>query len=493
MDISVTPLTMAQATEARRLLDRVLDGANIIMAVESDGGQALLDQLADRLATARCRVFHVTAGLPGSLTLSAFMAQVADRPDLAAHDDEVLDLGFKALTFLDATCDRIVLLVSDAQSLPRGVLRYIQFASKSGSNLQVVFAGKPGFQNLMQANEFMHTRERLAAAPVAAGALARPATAPLAAPSLLSAPRLPESLTAPSLDRVERVRNRLASTPAVSQAQPRNRRLWAGIGLGIVASVALGVGIGEHIAQKTSMAVTEMPSLDAAASSAPSDTGSAALEPPGSPKPAGFNETSPRMLPAASGNTGAAADSASTAAPANDVPNSPAPVIGTDVGRDGAVPSGQPPGNLASGVHPGHPDVPGPQPPTASDDASATAPAAPEALPPAIPVFVRPAVPTPRQAEAGVRDQSPAASESVARRGSAPQPRAAVRSRTGSPRSAPEGETPYAGQSFQWVPPPAEVNPRSQPAGSQPTSPEQPFIGTYTRGPDGVRTFRLNP
>ena len=87
-------------------------------------------------------------------------------PTPGVQHDEFLKLGFQALTTLDAACDRIVLLINDANTLRPSALRYIQLACGAGTHLQLVLAGKRGFLDLIGPNEFAHLRERLATGPI---------------------------------------------------------------------------------------------------------------------------------------------------------------------------------------------------------------------------------------------------------------------------------------------------------------------------------------
>jgi len=167
----------------RRLVDEVLAGNDVTLFIRSDAGRTLLDAAADCLVRLRSRALRV-AGTPlDGLSLSTLMAQVTGQPDPGGKNDEFLRRGFQALTVLDATCDRTVLLISDANTLQPAALRYIQFACHAGTKLQLVFAGRRGFLEMLAPGEFTGLRDRLAVGPILTPQAARPVVVgPAAAP-----------------------------------------------------------------------------------------------------------------------------------------------------------------------------------------------------------------------------------------------------------------------------------------------------------------------
>jgi len=167
----------------RRLVDEVLAGNDVALFIRSDAGRPLLDAAADCLVRLRSRALRVAATPVDGLSLSTLMAQVTGQPDPGGKNDEFLRRGFQALTVLDATCDRIVLMVSDASTLQPAALRYIQFACHAGTKLQLVFAGRRGFLEMLAPGEFTGLRDRLAVGPILTPQAARPVVVgPVAAP-----------------------------------------------------------------------------------------------------------------------------------------------------------------------------------------------------------------------------------------------------------------------------------------------------------------------
>lgn len=167
----------------RRLVDEVLAGNDVTLFIRSEAGRTLLDAAADCLVRLSSRVLRVSGPPADGLSLSTLMAQVTGQPDPGGRNDEFLRRGFQALTVLDATCDRIVLLISDANTLQPAALRYIQFACHAGTRLQLVFAGRRGFLEMLAPGEFAGLRNRLAVGPILTPQAARPVVVgPAAAP-----------------------------------------------------------------------------------------------------------------------------------------------------------------------------------------------------------------------------------------------------------------------------------------------------------------------
>jgi hypothetical protein len=239
-----TASSISQPDALRRLLDPILAGDDVTLFIKSDDGRELLDAAAECLATMRCRVLRAAGTFPEGLSLSVLMAQVTGLPVPDAQNDEALKRGFQALTALDGTCDRIVLLVSDANTLRPSALRYIQLACRAGTNLQLVLAGKRGFLDLLAPNEFSHLRERLATGPIVTPTLSNPAS-PAAAAPLRRAQPVHDALAPQALEQT----GPWPSRPMLSSlydASPRKRlAAVAGIGLGMAACVALTIWAGE--------------------------------------------------------------------------------------------------------------------------------------------------------------------------------------------------------------------------------------------------------
>ena len=277
-----TNLPSSQPDALHRLLDSVLAGNDVTLFIRSDDGRELLDVAAERLAMCRCRVFRAAGTSSEGLSLPVLMAQVIGQPAPGVHNDEALKRGFQALTTLDATCDRIVLLVSDANTLQPAVLRYIQLACKAGTTLQLVLAGKRGFLELLSPHEFAPLRARLATGPIITPlspiptvAPAAPVAAPVAPPVALQRPSPMQDLpVAPAPRQIGPQPGRpMLSSPA---HLPRRKRLaaLASIGLGLAAGIAFAVwpgGNGEPaVPGQQAMLAVELPVVpDAAVAVAP--------------------------------------------------------------------------------------------------------------------------------------------------------------------------------------------------------------------------------
>lgn len=260
MDTHSIDLPLPKAEALRRLVDQVLAGGDAVVAAGA-AAAGLLDDAAAQLAEQRCRVLRVAAA--DGLSLSGLMAQVTGQSDLTAQDDQVLKRVFQALTVLDSDCDRIVLLVSDAQALQQPALRYIHFASRVGTALQLVLAGEHGPPDLLGA-ETASLQTRLATHPIisvaATSGPAQPepgrrvvvAAAPIpVARDIPSAPLVtptPQAVPLPSVPS----RPALSSKP-VSRSKPLlagvRRRSWivaGSISMGMVTCIGLGILIGRR-------------------------------------------------------------------------------------------------------------------------------------------------------------------------------------------------------------------------------------------------------
>ena len=160
MYISGAGQTIRPSNAFPLLVDSILGGGDVILI--SDGGdeRALLDQAATSLAGMRTRVLRASDVLPDGIRVSMQSGDTADPSRSSIPDDEFLTQSYVALTVLDETCDRIVLLISDAHALQHSALRYIQFVSRSCGHLQLVFCGTHEFLNLLEIKSFdwLHTR-----------------------------------------------------------------------------------------------------------------------------------------------------------------------------------------------------------------------------------------------------------------------------------------------------------------------------------------------
>lgn len=301
MDMPLNTLTLAQSDALRRILDRVASGRDALVA--GDDGHALLDAAAEQLAALRHRAIRVSVP-PAGLSLSGLMASITGRPDLAAQDDAVLELGFRMLTVRDDGCDGIVLLVSGADRLQRPALRYIQFACRAGRDLRVVLAGAE-LEDAVAVPELSALRARLAEdaavapapialKPVAAApappappepapvqlALAEPApTTPVPASAAL-APAAP-ALAVPAIH-AARVRPAVsARTGAASKAR---RVAWAA-GLGLAASLAFALWATRTPWQPASEQAAMAPAAPVAPASTPAPPVVAVAAAPTEPAP----------------------------------------------------------------------------------------------------------------------------------------------------------------------------------------------------------------
>jgi len=294
-----------QPDALRLLLDRVMGGADAILINKGDGARVLLDLAADCLAEMRSRVLRAAEVLPGTLGGPAASPHVAGSSKASVPDDELLARGFQALTVLDQTCNRIVLLISDAHALQYPALRYIQFVGRSGAPLQFVFSGTRKFFDLLNAEEFAWLRTRLTAGLVVTLA------APIAETSDVS-PELP-SVSKSSAEWVEETAVPLpqARSSAVSASTP-SRVLWLGalalLGLGGAACFVLSRPNGE---------------VDSPAVSRPA---AAVIQSLGPPEPSPTSAPAPQVL---EGDTSHSEPEASAAEPG--VPAQPSPAMASAV------------------------------------------------------------------------------------------------------------------------------------------------------------------
>lgn len=256
-----------------RLLDAILAGDDVTLFIKSDDGHRLLDAAAECLGALRCRVFRAEGTLPEGLSLPVLMKQALGQPAPGVQDDEFLKLGFQALTTLDAACDRIVLLINDANTLRPSALRYIQLACRAGTNLQLVLAGKRGFLDLLGPHEFAHLHERLATGPIITPPLPGPRSAAASPAAVAPVPPMRDLLPTQAGMQV----GQQYSRPMLSSFAHGSRRsrmvALAGIGVGVAACIAAAVwtGIGEQpaISEQQVTLLVEPPVSNAPAAALP--------------------------------------------------------------------------------------------------------------------------------------------------------------------------------------------------------------------------------
>ncbi len=220
---------MSQPDTFDRVIRQVLAGGDVAILAPDGGADALLDKATRRLAIQDSRVFRLKATVSEGLSIARLVAEVTGRLERTQQDDLILREAFGNLTVLDESYDRIVLLISGADALPRSTLRYLQLAIRVGPALQFVLAGTPGFLAALDTDEFAPLHSRLAAQEAVDLGAAAPAAAQPPAP-----PRPVPLVPAPG-----------TANPATGPAPMRRVRagrgavIAAGLGLA-VACVALG-------------------------------------------------------------------------------------------------------------------------------------------------------------------------------------------------------------------------------------------------------------
>ncbi len=306
-----------QPDALRLLLDRLHRGADAALIAEGDGGHVLLDLVADCLSGRRTRIIRAEEVLPGS-----FAAPV--------RDDAALGRSFQALTKLDGTCDRTVLLVGDAETLPHPALRYIQFASRTAPRLQLVFCGTRAFFDTLNAEEFAWLRARLTAgpvlalaAPIAEDADAPPPAVPDPPPARAAAATLRLDARRPAVSTGRRSTGRRSSAGRRSRALPLGALALLGLallGLGGAAGFVLGMqGAPDRPEGSQQTASIQPPTLpDAPAPGTPGASVASRADP--EPPSAASNAPPPSPLsPAAAGR----AQGAGPGSPPGEQPTSP--------------------------------------------------------------------------------------------------------------------------------------------------------------------------
>lgn len=194
----MTPLSLNQPDALRRVMDQVLGGGHVTVTARESSAEALLDEAAANLAIQGSRVFRAAATLPSGVSVAWLVAQVTGHLMSKQQGDRVLEQVFRDLTILDATCHRIVLLVTNAEVLQKSTLRYLQLATRAGSALQLVMAGKPEFLDSLAAQDLVPLYTRLTANSVvelrpAKGRLIAAAVLPQSRPSRAASPAQPNS------------------------------------------------------------------------------------------------------------------------------------------------------------------------------------------------------------------------------------------------------------------------------------------------------------
>ena len=431
MDMPDRTLPALQADPLRRLVDSVLAGDDVTLFIRSDDGRDLLEAAAGCLVAMRCRVLRATGAASDGLSLPALLEQAVGQPAPGAQNDEFLRRSFQAFTTLDATCDRIVLLVSDANALRPTALRYIQLACRAGTSLQLVLAGKRGFLDLLDHPEFAHLRERLATGPIITPVPPRPAFG-----AASQRPRAIQGLF--DAEEATRVGQTQHSSPQFDRPMlsslansPHRRRFAAltGISFGIAACIALAIWAGE----------SDPPAI-------PRQQAMLVFEPPKAP------EVQPLVIPDAPRQP---PDSGPASSGVASAPSSaPPPSVEAAAPSSGQAPVAAPPIS-------GPPVLASPAPAEDASALTAPLPAAPSAMLP----------PTP--------------TKNVGRKNPQPLSRfATARAPTLNAGSVAAWEDPYP-------PPPRDWRPTA-PAQMATELPDQPksYIGTYATDANGIRTFR---
>ena len=412
-----------QPDALRLLLDRLHRGADAALIAEGDGARVLLDLVADCLSSRRIRTLWAEAVLPSS-------------PAAPMPDDAALSRSFQALTMLDGTCDRIVLLVGDAGTLSHPALRYIQFASRTAPHLQLVFCGTRAFLDTLNAEEFASLRARLTAGPVLA--LAAPITedadtdAPLPAAVSDNPPAWAGKAAPPLPD---------AWGPAVSSAGKRSRALPLGA-LALLGLALLGVGGAAGFVLGVRGAPADRPAASQQAASVQPPTLPNASA-PGMPGAGAASRADPEPVPAA---------------PDALPPPSPAMAGGAQGAGPGSPPGGQPA-----------------PPPAVAPGPVVTVRSQPKA---GLPEDPRPSEPPTGVARSLGRPGAAAPSRAAAM--------AALESRVRRLREARDQAAPP--RDDEWA--------SSQPAFGSWTAPESlppRYIGSYAADANGVRVFHPEP
>lgn len=243
---------------AARVLDRIGSGGDVRLV----GAPAplFLTEVADRLE-AFCSVVRVTAPA-GGLSLSAFIAQLSGLKNFDEHDDAALELGFRRLAEPEAPHRRTVLLLDAAEGVQRPVLRYLQQAGRAAVNLVLLVAFCPDLDALLSEPGMAPLRTRLTDATITLSGV-EPTVAPPLLPVLEDsapvsrAPVVVHALPSPPAP-VAVPAEWTAGAPAAPISLGARRRTmgWIASGMGVAASLALGVWLGRSGEHGTSLPLT---------------------------------------------------------------------------------------------------------------------------------------------------------------------------------------------------------------------------------------------
>jgi type II secretory pathway predicted ATPase ExeA len=116
------------------------DDDYIVLVGDDDARCRVLDRLASELVSLRCRVVRITATGPGELSLQEFVGQLSQQLGSDAGAGDTLERIHRHLTEVDASCDRIALLIERAHLLQASALRFVQLTSRCSPNLRIVLA-----------------------------------------------------------------------------------------------------------------------------------------------------------------------------------------------------------------------------------------------------------------------------------------------------------------------------------------------------------------
>lgn len=438
MYISSVAQPVSQPDALRLLLDRIFAGADVTLISEGDEGRVLLDLAADHLAERRSRILWAAEVLPGTLGLSVPLPHMAGLSKAHIPDDKLLAHGYQALTVLDQTCDRIVLLVSDAQALQHLALRYIQFVSRSGAPLQFVFCGTRKFLDLLNLKEFERLRARLTTGLVAT--LATPiAEASDMSPSLPSAAGHPVAWIEETAVPFSRTRR-----PAVSTSKPS----------GILPLGALALlGLSGAACLLLSMQSGEADGLGASSQAV------AVIQPSSLPEQPSIPVLAVQVLEGDASRFDSKVSSAAAGVPDQDLPITASEVQGADQRSPSIVP---------------------PIPSATALDAAVTVWSQTSAVPEAEPNKPRLREPLPGPVRSLGRQTALAVPSHTAG--------ATLGDRARRPKAARDQSALLPSGSDHWLVPQAASSSREPPDGRSPR-----YIGSYATDANGVRVFRLEP
>ncbi len=165
LQLSATTATLTKSELPRQLTAAMKRGTSAFIATPV-ATLTLLDESAALLRASRIRVLHVRP--PYNLT--SFMHQIA--PTASEEDGSLLDSTYDALTVLDPSCDRIVLLAESAHLMPKMTLRYIESLVCKRSHLCVALAGKPELADALASDELSDLQHELSLHLAVSGSMA---------------------------------------------------------------------------------------------------------------------------------------------------------------------------------------------------------------------------------------------------------------------------------------------------------------------------------